>query len=818
MRNRPWVLVITTIIFVGLLQSSAVALPLQITGYVRNLAGTSVSGATVSDGSPSGTVTTDAQGRYTIQESGFGTYSISASRAGAVGIPTSAVVTLSAAHPEATQDFQLRFVSTATVNSVNISTASSPATLTYTLTSGAPSPGSPGTGGTSCAYVTDSHTGVPSLMTYQGSSNQLQTWTWSTTLATNSTEGNFTLSGLVKDCGSGQQLDNGAPNINYIVDNRPPFILPQFTQPLDYGNTVFASQPLVAKVFDRGSGVDADTLKFRLTDQGTGSSTTVPAAAYSPSTGWAKTTSVSLIPGHYYSVEIEVNDRAGNRLTSAQDPAGAGGGFLSTTMTPASTLASVPPTQCTIASSPDPETGRKAVTCANVPLSLDAATVSVAGSNRIDDTGFVNHSVPLGSVRLSSTVGGIPVTQTVYGGTETRVAHMPFELPLVRLAGPSVYPVPMKVSSLGTVIATVPGDWTSATISMQPVSTTPSLISCADPSADTTGISCTSDPLQNRYVVYLSTPAAELATHAAAHAAAFDAVLSRIDEQANAYYAAVPQDTIDSLSALGIVRHVVRDSNQDIIDFWGSTCATKHTFVRLLIGQGINEKNVDLDTANDPTCEQTPNSITSVIDTTEFLQRVAECEPSNRSHYIHTTHDIEGFLGDTLFWFRSNFGETHNRCDMAKWWQTLGYMELWVEGGPSWWGTDPGTGADNYPEFTLVDWSQNRPKVAAKGHTGHVRGDPPSRYVCDIQDIITEVTGNANGRPTWTTQKVDSCEGIHSNTYIEWDQSRDGPWWGGEGEAKYGWGFPCERIPQDPTYCPNGTVGTAERTPWNVRP
>lgn len=215
--------------------------------------GAPVVGADVNDGS-SNDARTDADGRYTLQELQFGGYVITASFPGMQSQWAQVGVTLT--NPSPVQNFTLLWMTDySTINNtwyVAVSTATGSRTLTDNLTTHAPDPG---TG--SCAYVTDTRTGVSSPMSLQRISASGVIWTVSVQLPQGSQEGQFQLVGKILDCASGIQVDTGA-TANYTVDNSPPRLVAVRPEP---GTTVSTQSPVVSiELADGPDSVDGSTL------------------------------------------------------------------------------------------------------------------------------------------------------------------------------------------------------------------------------------------------------------------------------------------------------------------------------------------------------------------------------------------------------------------------------------------------------------------------------------------------------------------------------------------------------------------------------
>lgn len=482
------------------------ALPAQavgpiLTGVIRDKFGDPLSGASVTDGRS--TQTTGTDGRYSFTETTPGTYTIIASKTNYIS-KSQPVSTLT---NTGDVDLSLPYILSTSLSKRYISTASVSYTLTHTLVTPAPDPEV-----RSCAFSKDTATGQISAMTYISSSGGQATWTWSKTLALGSTEGNFNLEGWVQNCTTGANLDLHNAIKPYTVDNIAPLVDPNTITPSDNGNTIFMAQPLLARVTDpAGSGVDPASINFTLIDETTSTSSSYPSNSYSSLTGWAKSSAISLVDGHVYRITASASDFAGNLGSAAHSPLSEEGGFLKTTLSTNSTIATIPPTTCSVSDSVDLVDGKKTVTCQNVPLDLAATSLNIGGT-RHADVSFIEQTAPLGTAVVKTTIGGLPFTEPAFLPDSTFTGSMRFDVAQAN-ASPQTIQVGAATKILGTVTIKVPPTWSSsATIEMPAVTTTANSFACADPNpTNAFGITCVPDPLANRYMILLNESVGDVA-------------------------------------------------------------------------------------------------------------------------------------------------------------------------------------------------------------------------------------------------------------------------------------------------------------------
>lgn len=259
--------------------------------------------------------------------------------------------------------------------------------------------------------------------------------------------------------------------------------------PEDHANTIFASQPLLARVDDSGgSGVAPGTIVFTLTDEtlATNQSYSNGQLNYDSASKWAKTPPVPLIEGHVYRAGISLEDQAGNRGSRAHLATSAGGGFLATQAIISQAQALIPRTDCSVSNELDP-TGMKTATCVNVQLHIESATAQVNGT-RHPGRGLAVFSVPLNSAVISSAVGGLEVFLPAYRDGETqwdpKQKLVTFDVPSESFQA-QTYAVPQYNAEIGILTTKVPATWSSAVLSMPAVLVNGEVPACSDPTVPT---------------------------------------------------------------------------------------------------------------------------------------------------------------------------------------------------------------------------------------------------------------------------------------------------------------------------------------------
>ena len=461
-------------------------------GTVSDADGRPLAGATVSDGGQ--TTQTDASGHYSLGESSTGSFTLDASRSD-TGLATKQLnVTVPL---DTTVNFTLLYLSSTAVDQPNLTTATDYTSLTDTLTTYAPNPGTAGQAGFSCAFVTDSLTGTTSAMALVSTVNGQSTWTYLDNFSPSSPEGQQHLTEQVQDCASNTALDTGSSAF-YLIDNTPPTIDPTLIGPPDGGHTVFSSQPLYASITDVGSHVNSASIKFTLLDTTTNTSSAVPAISYN--TPWAVTAPVNLTTGHNYQVSVSATDNAGNTTTVSQRHS-----LILSSATPNATTASIPQSSCSVSGS----NGVTATaTCPNVMVSLSQTSVSLGPVQADETNGYVQQTVPLSGVQVGSTVAGQRVNTSPYAGTNrTALTSMYFRVAAPSLTSSTVS-VPPGSFNIGTLTATVPAAWANSgvTLSMPSTTTTASTPTCPNPISPPSGTAafgCSPDLFQSGYNIQL---------------------------------------------------------------------------------------------------------------------------------------------------------------------------------------------------------------------------------------------------------------------------------------------------------------------------
>jgi hypothetical protein len=284
----------------------------------------------------------------------------------------------------------------------------------------------------------------------------------------------------------------------YTVDNSPPSVNRDTWVPSDGGATAYASQPIMVKVADGLSGLDASKSSFVLDDLTAGTSRTISGSAVSYVNGWLKTTGQALVDGHLYRASVTAVDRAGNTAAAAMKAPEDGGGFLATHQTSQPTQASIAMTDCSLSPVTPGATTRMA-TCPNVPLHLDASSITLGGS-RQEGTGFVDQAVPLGALKVTTLQQRALAQNAFSSAPPSRKQPVRFAVPAFQ--GDTALGVPAFDGVLpgGAIVVQVPAVWTDSQVFLDPAMTTASTETCADPSASTKAATCLPDPVARDYV------------------------------------------------------------------------------------------------------------------------------------------------------------------------------------------------------------------------------------------------------------------------------------------------------------------------------
>ena len=505
-------------VLVGLPSPAHAIVLFHIRGTVTDPWGRPLEGALVSDGRQP-PVRTGPDGRYDIPEEALGRYTVTAKH-GDTDDSSPQYVDRSVPLDADNVNFTLRYSIGGWVSNSDVSTASGPATRTATVTTKAPRPGTPGgSAETSCIYVTDSRTQQTALATFVSSSGSTSTWTAPINLSAGTPEATYSMSFQARDCASGTALTSTG-SASYTVDNTAPTVPIETILPLDFGNTVFpTSQRIMARVYDAGSGVSASNSRIVVDDTTANTTAVITGSGLGLSNSWLRTAPRSLVDGHVYRVHVTAVDRAGNSRVVSQRPADEGGGFLATHVGTSLTKASIPITTCDLTAGSTPAT--KKATCANVPVKLDATTVTLGGSRHGPNSGFVEQEVPLRTVKVTTggiKEAGISAFNSSDSAWSPKLKPMRFDV-----AGPfngnSALPVPATTARINetTLTVEVPAAWQDAQIFMDAVDTTSSSTgACADPTVTNAALTCTPDPVASRYVFRLKDTTVDLAATEAA--------------------------------------------------------------------------------------------------------------------------------------------------------------------------------------------------------------------------------------------------------------------------------------------------------------
>lgn len=452
-------------------------------GVASDALGRPLAGVKISDGAQSTYTGTD--GSYSLPESNTGNFRLWATKLGLASryIDVSVVVPT----PTITEDFaNMLYSINAGLSPSAFSTLNGPSSATLAITSWAPNP--------SCVAVADSRGGGGPATFVQQNADSSSTWTYSLDLPQGVPQGSYSLTYRTLDCSSGAVLSS-VGTVSYLIDNTPPVIDPLSVLPQDGGNTTFTLQPLTARIYDQGgAGIKPSTIVFTLTDVTTGAVTTYQGSSVTYVSQYAKTNSVGLTVGHVYRVGVTASDWVGNGASFSQAPDASGGGFLAVTDTLHSTVASIPPTTCTV--SDINTSGARTATCSNVPLLVNESTIDLSGT-RHAGFGYVEQTVPLNGAVLETTVAGVTLTSPAYSQADPAWAPRKVSSQFVVLHvsdAPQTVTIGKFQVHVGTLTASVPAAWSSATLSMQPTATTASNAACATYIGSP--YACTTDPVR----------------------------------------------------------------------------------------------------------------------------------------------------------------------------------------------------------------------------------------------------------------------------------------------------------------------------------
>jgi hypothetical protein len=229
------------------------------------------------------------------------------------------------------------------------------------------------------------------------------------TFASQAWDGHLWNDAMMEDCTCAATLSlvDGAGNTGtayspqFYLDTKDPVVTDM--TPQDGQNTIFAEQPLQARIRDfPGSGVDASSVSFVLRNEAGNTSQTVP-AVFDASTGLATSvTSPQLEDYQDYGLSVSVTDAAGNGATAStldyRGPDSAySGGFRKIPIDAAQASVTMPSTPCSVVGA----AGARVAVCEHVPLQFASTSVFVGSSRHSFDRAYLLHTVGLESATLT---------------------------------------------------------------------------------------------------------------------------------------------------------------------------------------------------------------------------------------------------------------------------------------------------------------------------------------------------------------------------------------------------------------------------------
>lgn len=482
-RNRMGCRALIVLMLVASLVASrtepAGAVPLMtISGTVNDRIGRPLVGVAVTDGAQ--TVFTDSQGDYRLEEESVSSVFVGASKTGFE--PDGRLVRLS--DTLGSVDFVLAHRVTASIAPAHFN-SSSAETLTITAKSYAPS-------AASCVRWTDGLSGAAvELGLSEGIPGGQSTWQGTFVVPAGAADGSVLTTTTVRDCGSTTALSNPT-NTAYVVDN----IRPTITEilPSSESNTHFASQPLIATIADGGSGVDAATIEFTLSDLTAQTATTISLAKFT--NGIAESMPASLALGHRYGVRVTAADRAGNVTVNDQgsDPLQGWERITATVGSAAVGLASE--VLGTVNNTLNAD-GTYTATFPGVTLQAGAVDVELSGTTHAG-SGSVRFDVPLTSVtHVCGVLAGVERCEAVNPGNDSnwnvRTVTKRFTASTL---GAQTAIAPVTETSVGTLTARVLPTWQSVTLRSIPRAIPGAFQSCRSPLDAGATAGCTPDPMR----------------------------------------------------------------------------------------------------------------------------------------------------------------------------------------------------------------------------------------------------------------------------------------------------------------------------------
>lgn len=490
-RARKIGILAATTLILSALPAHAVTL-FNFRGTVTDVLGRPIAGLEIVDQNDRKAVT-DSNGNYILPENTTGDFTLRTNdlrtyaqvQTARVDIPLDTTVNFP----------NMRYYIGGGLSQEAFTTATGASSVRLSLASGAPNPGLPGqSGGKSCVKVNDSRTGTTYDADFVSTdpTTKISLWTHDVEAPAGSTEGLYSLSYRILDCSTGTALSNDDPVVKqYRIDNTAPEWDPAKVTPLNFGNTVFEQQPMVAWVRESGSGIDQSRLRLAIVDLTTQLTTEFeyPAVTYDVMAEEVRSSPVVLVPARTYQATWIIRDRAGNvteiqtTFTQTADPVfalsdavvyGDGHATSETAATPGMTVWSFEPS-----------------------IQLKNRRVDFPTGSRHAGWTTIKSQVALGSTRVKVTIAGqeqlwtglpfdaeqtIPVyQQLVYTAHE-------FEAHYVRVPGTTVMLPPISME--------LPEDVTAARLVMEVAIESPAEVTsvCAEP--DYTASGCTTDPLR----------------------------------------------------------------------------------------------------------------------------------------------------------------------------------------------------------------------------------------------------------------------------------------------------------------------------------
>jgi hypothetical protein len=498
---------ILLLVFVGSLHAvppARAATLFRFKGQVTDLIGRRLGGATVTDTTENTWTTTAADGTYTLPASKLGSHRLHADRglelegrymAPVVVAPVDTTVNFTVPY-KSDGGFEVSggsYDNPPDPSSIVVTTAASAVSRSFTFTTYAPNPGTPGQGGGAhCVYTTDVRTGQTQPATFVSTNgNGLSTWATTLQLPQGTPEGYYDYRSMAKDCSSGamltsryglEQSESPEPDLDhYSVDNTAPTL--SGMTPVDVSNTNQQSQQLSVKVSDPQTGgrtgvvVSSMTFELRDLSAGTTSSFTVqtnPNLYYSGQV--AMTTPVTLIVGHRYTLSFSVADPAGNVATAQQQT---GFSVVRIEQSFPGAVAKVAPSQ---AVSMTTSGATRTFTFQSVPVTVSGSTAAITGRPQHPGIGFLMQSIDVTKAKIhlfnnNLELPGSPFNAPAAWGVRPSYAQMVTTDTAAASQQIAIAPIELKIPSL-TYSTTLPANRAIVELSTPAVFSVPT---CANP-------------------------------------------------------------------------------------------------------------------------------------------------------------------------------------------------------------------------------------------------------------------------------------------------------------------------------------------------